>query len=102
MSENENNFELKYLRAKDAIFRMIGQFCHCVRNSKGEYCIIDYCESALEASFCVLGLGLDEIPLMDFCKAWEENNRKIWAINFPDSEYEGCTAEIYYELFIIH
>ena len=33
MNEDKDNFELKYLRAKDAIFRMIEQFCHCARNS---------------------------------------------------------------------
>lgn len=37
---------------------------------------------------------------MDFCKLWEENNKKIWAINFPNKEYGGCTAQLYYNCFV--
>ena len=37
---------------------------------------------------------------MDFCKLWEENNKKIWAINFPNKKYGGCTAQLYYNCFV--
>lgn len=55
---------------------------------------------ALERSFDVLGFDRDEVPLMDFCQAWEDNNRKLWAINSPDEEYRGSTARDYYNIFV--
>ena len=94
----DKNIELLY--AKDAIFKMISQFCHAVTDDNGNYYISNYCESALESAFTVLGIEDDNIELMKFCKMWEENNKKIWEINFPNKEYGGCVARLYYNHFI--
>ena len=93
-----DNVEL--LKAKDAIFRLIGQYCGCFLGADDNYYMSDYFESALERSFDVLGFDRDEVPLMEFCQAWEDNNRKLWAINLPDIEYRGSTAQEYYDIFV--
>lgn len=93
-----DNVEL--LRAKDAIFRLIGQYCRCFSGADDDYYMSDRFESALERSFIVLGFDRDEVPLMEFCQAWEDNNRKLWAINLPDEEYRGSTAREYYDIFV--
>ena len=93
-----DNVEL--LKAKDAIFRLIGQYCGCFLGTDDNYYMSDYFESALERSFDVLGFDRDEVPLMEFCQAWEDNNRKLWAINFSDIEYRGSTAQEYYDIFV--
>ena len=90
---------LELLKAKDAIFRLIGQFHRASRHDNGELYIYDYCESALERAFTVLGIEEDYIPLYDFCRMWEDNNRAIWAINFPDESFGGITEDIYYKIF---
>ena len=87
------------LKAKDAIIKLICQFHHADKFDDGELYIYDYCESALEAAFNVLGIEEDYIKLMDFCKLCEENRRAIWAINFPDKPYSSITAEMYYKGF---
>lgn len=92
-----DNVEL--LRAKDAIFRLIGQYCRCFLGADDNYYMSDHFESALERSFIVLGFDRDEIPLMEFCQAWEDNNRKLWTINLPE-EYRGSTAQQYYDIFV--
>lgn len=71
----------KLLHAKDAIFSLIAQFHRPSKFDDGELYIYNYCESALEAAFNVLGIEENYIPLMDFCKMWENNNREIWATN---------------------
>lgn len=83
----------KLLDAKRAIFKMIAQFHHPTMFDDGELYIYNYCESALEAAFEVLGIEEDYIPLMDFCKMWEDNDREYW-VNEP---FDGITADIYYE-----
>ena len=93
-----DNVEL--LKAKDAIFRLIEQYCGCFLGTDDNYYMSDYFESALERSFIVLGFDRDEVPLMEFCQAWEDNNRKLWAINLPDIEYRGSTAQEYYDIFV--
>ena len=90
---------MELLRAKDAIFRLIGQFHRASKFDNGEFYIYDYCESALEMAFTVLGIEEDCIKLMDFCQMWEDNNRAIWAINLPDEPYKGFTADEYYSVF---
>lgn len=91
--------DLELLKAKDAIFRLIGQFHRASRHDNGELYIYDYCESALERAFTVLGIEEDYIPLYDFCRMWEDNNRAIWAINIPDKPFGGITEDIYYKIF---
>lgn len=90
---------LELLKAKDAIFRLIGQFHRASRFDNGELYIYDYCESALERAFTVLGIKEDYIPLLDFCQMWEDNNRAIWEVNIPDKPFGGITADIYYKIF---
>lgn len=92
-----DNVEL--LRAKDAIFRLIGQYFRCFLGVDNNYYMCDHFESALERSFVVLGFGRDVVPLMEFCQAWEDNNRKLWAINLP-GEYRGPIAQQYYDIFV--
>ena len=93
-----DNVEL--LKAKDAIFRLIGQYCGCFLGTDDNYYMFDYFESALERSFDALGFDRDKVPLMEFCQAWEDNNRKLWAVNFSDIEYRGSTAQEYYDIFV--
>lgn len=95
-----NNLDLKLLYAKDAIFKLICQYCHCFKGDNGNYYMSDYYESALESSFLVLDFDRDIVPLMEFCQAWEDNNKKIWNINFSDMEYGGLKAEDYYDIFV--
>ena len=83
----------KLLDAKRAIFKMIAQFHHPTMFDDGELYIYNYCESALEAAFEVLGIEEDYIKLMDFCKMWEDNDREYW-VNEP---FDGITADIHYE-----
>ena len=97
--EFKENNKLELLKAKDAIFKLIGQFHRASKFDDGKLYIYDYCESALELAFTVLGIEPDFIPLLDFCKMWEDNNRAIWEINFPDKPYNGTTADIYYDIF---
>lgn len=90
---------LELLLAKDAIFRLIGQFHRATKFDDGELYIYDNCESALEHAFNVLGIKEDYIKLYDFCKMWEDNNRAIWAINLPNEPFNGLTADEYYDVF---
>ena len=98
MEDIMDNVEL--LKAKDAIFRLIGQYCGCFLGTDDNYYMSDYFESALERSFDALGFDRDEVPLMEFCQAWEDNNRKLWDVNFSDVEYRGSTAQEYYDIFV--
>lgn len=86
------------LLAKDAIFKLIGQFCHATKHDEQLY-MYNNSESALECAFDVLGINQDYIRLYDFCKLWEDNNRTIWEISFPDEPFNGFTAEEYYYQF---
>lgn len=97
---NKLEMELKLLYAKDAIFKMIAQFHHAstIDDTEDLY-ISNYCESALEAAFNVLGIEEDYIPLMQFCIMYENNDRALWGYKRPDEPYGGLTADSYYELF---
>lgn len=90
---------MELLRAKDAIFRLISQFHHATMFDDGELYIYNYCESALESAFNVLGIEEDYIKLQDFCQMWEDNSRAIWAINIPSEPFDGITADIHYKVF---
>lgn len=97
---DKQELEKKLLRAKDTIFKLIAQFHHAstIDDSEDLY-IYNNCESALESAFNVLGIEENYIPLMDFCKMWENNSRALWAINIPTAPFFGTTAEMHYELF---
>ena len=88
----------KLLEAKNAIFKMIAQFHHPTMLDNGELCIFNYCESALEAAFNVLGIEENYIKLIDFCKMWEDNDREYWALN-SNKPFNGITADIHYKFF---
>ena len=90
---------MKLLIAKEAIFKLIGQFCYASKFDDGELYIYNYCESALEAAFNVLGIEEDYIKLADFCQMWEDNSRAIWKINLPNEPFNGITADIHYDVF---
>ena len=90
---------MELLKAKEAIFKLIGQFHHATKFDDGELYIYDYCESALESAFNVLGIEEDYIKLRDFCQMWEDNSRAIWAINLPNEPFGGITADIHYDVF---
>ena len=91
--------DMELLQAKDAIFKMIGQFHRASKFDDGELYIYDYCESALENAFAVLDIEGDYIKLIDFCQMWEDNNRAIWTLKYPNKSFNGITADIYYESF---
>lgn len=92
--------EKELLYAKDAIFRLIGQFHRATELfNDGKLYIYNYSESALEHAFDVLGIENDYIELIDFCKMWEANRRALWEINLPDLPFGGVTAEHYYKSF---
>lgn len=97
---DKQQLELKLIRAKEAIFKMIAQFHHANKFDDGKFYMYNYCESALEACFDVLGIEEDYIPLMDFCKMWEDNGRAMWAINCPNEPYRSFDADLYYKCFI--
>lgn len=90
---------MKLLRAKEAIFKLIAQFHHATKFDDGELYIYNYCKSALEAAFNVLGIEENYIKLRDFCLMWEENDRAIWAVNLPNEPFGGVTADIHYKCF---
>lgn len=96
---DKQNLEKKLLYAKGAIFKLIMQFHHASDLfDNGELYIQNYCESALEAAFDILGIEENYIHLRDFCQMWEDNDRKIWAMNGSEP-FNGITAEIHYECF---
>ena len=88
----------KLLEAKNAIFKMIAQFHHLTMFGDGELYIFNYCESALEAAFNVLGIEENYIKLIDFCKMWEDNDREYWAMN-SNKPFNGVTADMHYKAF---
>ena len=83
----------KLLKAKLAIFKLIAQFHHPTKFHDGELYIYNYCESALESAFEVLGIEDDYISLMNFCRLWEEVDREYRG----DEQFNGITADIRYE-----
>lgn len=93
--------DMKILRAKEALFKMIRQYCLPTKlfDESDELYIYNYCEGALESAFNVLGIEGNYITLIDFCKMWEDNSRAIWLINLPDRPFTGVTADIHYNVF---
>ena len=91
--------DIKLLKAKRALFKMIAQY-HRATEIEGKLCIYNYCQSALEAAFEVLGIKKDYILLEDFCQMWEDNERAIWKY-YGNEKFESIyTKDILYELFI--
>ena len=93
------NKDLQLFYAKQAIFRLISQFCQAVADNSGVYWVSNYCQGALESAFSVLGIKEDRITLKDFCQKWENNEKMIWIFNNSDKEYDGITAQIFYDCF---
>ena len=96
-----NDMNLFKLEARRAIFKMMLQYCLPSENEDGTWYMYNYCESALEAAFNILGIEDNVIDLMDFCKLWEENERAIWKYHNPNmEEFLGCDAQFYYDYFV--
>ncbi len=92
------NKELLY--AKKAIFGLIDQFCiPTTLDNDDELYMYDYCESALEQAFNVLGIPEDLIKLQDFCQMYEDNDRAIWNMLRPNDPYMWLTADLRYKYF---
>ena len=89
----------KMLRAKEAIFCLIGQLHAPTQFDDGKLYIFNYCEGALERAFRVLGIEDNYIGLEQFCKMWEENSRAIWAIHNPNKPFGGITWNTHYSCF---
>ena len=100
-AEREINQKLRYdlLYAKDCVFRLIEQFCTPIMLDDGTLAIYDYCESALEHVFTLLGIEEDVIELHKFCDMYTENSRKLWKMKFPDLDYAFLTADQLYKIF---
>lgn len=91
--------DIKLLKAKRAIFKMIGQCCRPIE-IEGQICIYTYCQNGLEASFEVLGIEENYILLEDFCQMWEDNERAIWKYHSNEKFESVYTKDIIYKLFI--
>ena len=100
-AEREINQKLRYdlLYAKDCVFRLIEQFCTPIMLDDGTLAIYDYCQSALEHIFTLLGIEEDVIELHKFCDMYAENSRKLWKMKFPDLNYAFLTSEELYKIF---
>lgn len=91
--------DIKLLKAKRAIFKMIAQYHHATK-IEGKLYVYNYCQSSLEASFEVLSIEKNYILLEDFCQMWEDNERAIWK-HYGNEKFESIyTKDIIYKLFI--
>lgn len=96
---DKQQVEQDILFSKDAVFKMIMQFCRpTILGDDKELYIYNYCESALEAAFNTLGIEENYIKLWDFCQMWENNDRTLWAMNIPGKPFDGITADIHYKI----
>lgn len=85
-----------FLQAKDAIFRLLADYLQPIEKD-GQYYMSHRFKSTFEKAFVELDIMQAEIPLMDFCQLWEDNNRAIctyWNNEYP---YYGATAQMYYD-----
>lgn len=100
-TERDINRKLRYelLYAKDCVFRLIEQFCTPIMLDDGTLAIYDYCESALEHTFTLLGIEEDVIELHKFCDMYTENSRKLWKMKFPDLNFAFTISEEHYKIF---
>lgn len=90
-----------WLCAKDAIFRILADYCIPKKGEDGQYYIPHCFTSTLERAFQVLGIEQDKIPLMDFCQMWVINNRELWEYWNPATyPYYGATAQMYYNSIV--
>lgn len=88
-----------FLEAKDAIFRLLAD--HCIPIEKdGVYYMSHKYHSSYQKAFQTLGIEQDEVPLMDFCQMWEENDRMIWTYWNFGYIYYGVTAQTYYNIIV--
>lgn len=89
-----------FLQAKDAIFRLLADYLQPIEKD-GQYYMSHHFKGTLEKAFVELDIMQDEIPLMDFCQLWEDNNRAIWEIWNPVVyPYYGVTAQMYYNTIV--
>lgn len=84
--------EKEILECKLALIKMIYQFMYTT-NIDGEVYFDNYCESAGESAFKVLGIKNDQIKVRELCELEEKLSRELWSINMPTKEYNGFTAD---------
>lgn len=88
-----------FLQAKDTIFRLLAHYCHPIKKN-GRYYMSHNYTSLLQQAFLTLGIKKPEIPLMDFCQMWENNNRAIWTYWNSGYHYYGASALMYYDSIV--
>lgn len=72
--------------AKLALFKMIDQFMYCGINEDGTEYFDDYCESAGEMAFSVLGFEEDRISKEEFYAAYDKLSNQIREMNGVESD----------------
>lgn len=75
------NEHRELLYAKLALFKMIDQFMYEVTDETGTEYFDDYCESAGEHAFSVLGFEDDRITKEEFYRKYDELSAEICEIN---------------------
>ena len=100
-AEREMNQRLRYdlLYAKECVFMLIERFCTPIMLDDGNLVIYDYCETALEHAFTLLGIEEDAIELHKFCDMYAENSRKLWKMKISDLDCAFFTSEQLYKSF---
>lgn len=83
------------LYAKLALFKMINQFMYQVTDENGIEYFDNYCESAGESAFSVLGFEDDRISREEFYRRYDELMNELYKIN--NLPYAGCYLECYLE-----
>lgn len=89
-----------FLQAKDAIFRLLADYCLPIKEN-GRYYMSHRFIGTLQKAFLELDIGEPKIPLMDFCQLWEDNNRAMHGYwNASAYPYVGATAKMYYHSIV--
>lgn len=88
-----------FLQAKDAIFRLLADYCLPIEEN-GQYYMSHRSIGTLQKAFLELDIIEPKILLMDFCQMWEENNRDIWSLWNFGYIYYGATAQMYYDTIV--
>lgn len=91
----EKTFYLDFLKAKNAIFKLIIQNLVPIKYKENDdrLYLYDYCESAYERAFSALGIEEDLISIEDFCKLYYTNTYAIDQYNGHNDERAAAFAE---------
>lgn len=91
------NMDKELLEAKIALCKMICQFMYEHTDDDGIEYFDDYCESAGEAAFSVLGFEEDRIPKTEFYKLYDELCNELFMLRngepYPVSYLEWYMEE---------